>query len=235
MHVKDVYGEALYDFYHKQFTEDLLLHTNQVETEVMPVDLFFRDSSELPEQELIALALCDGKVLDVGAGAGCHTLYLQEMGMEVTALEISEKACEVMRLRGVKNIIQQDIFSYEEQQYDTLLFLMNGIGLAESIQGIRRLFEHCKKLLKPGGQLLFDSSDINYYYDEGTTKPSDRYYGEVNFQYEYKGVKGKPFGWIYIDQQELIKIGNEMGWVVQILDEDDHYQYLVRMELRTSF
>lgn len=231
----DVYGEALYDFYHNQFTEDLLLHTNEVETETMPVELFFRDSTELPEQELIALALCDGKVLDVGAGAGCHTLYLQEIGMDVTALEISEKACEVMKLRGVKKIIQQDIFSYQDQQYDTLLFLMNGIGLAESIQGIRLLFDHCKKLLNPGGQLLFDSSDISYYYEEGAVKPSDRYYGEINFQYEYKGTKGQPFGWIYIDQQELIKIGNEMGWVVQILDEDDHHQYLVRMELRTSF
>lgn len=231
----DVYGQALYDFHHKQFTEDLLLHTNEVETETMPVDLFFRDSSELPDQELIALALCDGKVLDVGAGAGCHSLYLQEVGMDVTALEISEKACEVMRLRGVKKIVQQDIFSYEDEQYDTLLFLMNGIGLAQSIEGVKDLFEHCKKILKPGGQLLFDSSDISYYYDESTAKPVDRYYGEINFQYEYKGTKGQPFGWIYIDQKELIKIGNELGWVVQILDEDDHYQYLVRMELRSSF
>jgi hypothetical protein len=110
---------------------------------------------------------------------------------------------------------------------------MNGIGLVENINGLKRLFEHAKKLLKPGGQLLFDSSDINYYYPSEKDKPT-HYYGEITFQYEYKGQKGKPFGWLYIDQNELIKIGNQAGWVVQILDEDHHYQYLARMELKTN-
>jgi len=235
MQYPDVYGEALLDFYHTNEVEnELLLHTNKSETEVMPVDLFFRDESEFPDQELIALALCDGKVLDIGAGAGSHALYLQERGMDVTALEVSPNACKIMELRGVKSVIQEDIFSYHEGKYDTLLFLMNGIGLAESIDGLKRLFNHCKTLLNPGGQLLFDTSDISYYYTDGIEKP-DHYYGEIKFQYEYKGKMGKPFGWIYIDQQELIKTGNENGWVVQILDEDDHYQYLVRMELKSSF
>lgn len=235
MHYPDVYGEALLDYFNTNKIEnDLILHTNHSETEIMPIDLFFRDESEFPEQELIALALCDGKVLDVGAGAGSHTLYLQERGMEVSALEISTKACQVMKLRGVKSVIEEDIFHYSKEKYDTLLFLMNGIGLAESIDGLKKLFNHCKSLLNPGGQLLFDSSDIAYYYKGGIQKP-EHYYGEIKFQYEYKGQKGKPFGWIYIDQNELIKIGNEDGWVVQILDEDDHYQYLVRMELKTSF
>jgi len=235
MQYPDVYGEALQDYFNDQFKEDLILHTNQTETETMPVDLFFRDADEFPDQELIALALCDGKVLDVGAGAGSHSLYLQEQGMDVTALELSSKACEIMKLRGVKSVLQEDIYSYTGDKYDTLLFLMNGIGLAESISGLKQLFNHCKTLLNPGGQLLFDSSDIAYYYNHGVEKPTDRYYGEIQFQYEYKGQKGQPFGWIYIDQKELIKIGNELGWVVQILDEDDHYQYLVRMELRTNF
>ncbi len=235
MQYPDVYGEALLDYYNTNKIEnELILHTNQSETEFMPIDLFFRDESEFPDQELIALALCDGKVLDIGAGAGSHALYLQERGMDVTALEVSANACKIMKLRGIRSVIKEDIFSYNQGKYDTLLFLMNGIGLAESIDGLKRLFNHCKTLLNPGGQLLFDSSDISYYYYEGIQKPN-HYYGEIKFQYEYKGRMGKPFGWIYIDQQELIKVGNENGWVVQILDEDDHYQYLVRMELKSSF
>lgn len=236
MHYPDVYGEALTDYYHQRFEEELILITNGSETEAMPVDLFFREADELPDQELIALALCDGKVLDVGAGAGSHSLYLQEQGMDVTALELSGQACEIMRLRGVKKILNEDIFNYQGEKFDTLLFLMNGIGLAETLDGIKELFEHCKTLLNPGGQLLFDTSDIDYYYREGETeRPSDRYYGEIQFQYEYKGHKGKPFGWIYVDQQTLIRLGNEAGWVVQILDEDEHFQYLVRMEQRVNF
>ena len=235
MNYTDVYGEALDDFYHDRFNDELILYTNDHDQETMPVDLFFRDSNELPDQELIALALCDGKVLDVGAGAGSHALYLQEQQMDVTALEISEKACEVMKRRGVRKVIHQDIFSYAGEKFDTILFLMNGIGLAETIDGLIKLFDHCRTLLNPGGQLLFDTSDINYYYESEELAKPEHYYGEIRFQYEYKGKKGKPFGWLYIDQEELIKIGHKLGWVVQILDEDDHYQYLVRMELRETF
>src|SRR5690606_17091295 len=203
----DVYGQALDEFHRTgRLSRPLLLHSGYGDIEEMPIDIFFREEDEFPELELIALALCDGKTLDVGAGAGCHSLYLQEQGMDVTALEISPKACEIMKLRGVKTVIQEDIFSYDKDKYDTLLFLMNGIGLAESIEGLKRLFNHCKTLLNLGGQLLFDSSDIAYYYEDGTEKPIDHYYGEIQFQYEYKGQKGQPFGWIYIDQNELIKI-----------------------------
>lgn len=236
MNYPDVYGEALKDYFHDRFDEDLILYTNNRDQEAMPVDLFFRSAEELPDQELIALALCDGKVLDVGAGAGSHSLYLQEQNVAVTALEISSKACQVMKQRGVKQIVNEDILSYSNEKYDTLLFLMNGIGLAQTIDGLTNLFNHCKTLLNPGGQLLFDTSDISYYYkSEELPKPTNHYYGEIQFQYEYKGRKGQPFGWLYIDQKELIKIGHQLGWVVQILDEDDHYQYLVRMELKATF
>lgn len=232
---KDIYGAALMDYYTKSDVSPLILYTNDAaEKEIMPIDLFFRGKNEFPEQELIALALCDGKVLDVGAGVGSHSLYLQEAGFDVTALELSQPACEIMKSRGLKKVINEDIFDYHTEKYDTLLFLMNGIGLVENIDGLQRLLEHAKTLLNPGGQLLFDSSDVDYYYSSKEEKPS-HYYGEITFQYEYKGQKGDPFGWLYIDQKELIKIGNQAGWVVQILDEDDHYQYLARMELKVNF
>jgi SAM-dependent methyltransferase len=229
---KDIYGAALKDYYTQSAVEPLILYTNNsTEKEIMPIDLFFRGKDGFPEQELIALALCEGKVLDVGAGVGSHSLYLQEVGFDVTALELSQSACEIMKSRGVKKVVNKNIFDYQDEKFDTLLFLMNGIGLVENIDGLKRLFEHAKKLLNPGGQLLFDSSDIDYYYHNDKDKPA-HYYGEIKFQYEYKGQKGNPFGWLYIDQNELIKIGNQSGWIVQILDEDDHYQYLARMELK---
>jgi SAM-dependent methyltransferase len=231
---KDVYGADLMDYYTNTEAAPLILYTNDSKhKEIMPVDLFFRGKDNFPEQELIALALCEGKVLDIGAGVGSHSLYLQEVGFDVTALELSSRACEIMKRRGVMKVVNDNIYNYESEKYDTLLFLMNGIGLVETIGGLERLFEHVKKLLKPGGQLLFDSSDINYYYKNEKDKP-DHYYGEIRFQYEYKGQKGEPFGWLYIDQNELIKLGNKAGWVVQILDEDNHYQYLARMEINVN-
>lgn len=228
---RDVYGEALYDFHKLQEIKDhLLLHSSYGDIEEMPVEVFFRGDADFPELEHIALALCDGHVLDVGAGGGSHALYLQNKGFQVDALEISKAACSIMKQRGVQHIVQEDFFAMQEGSYDTLLFLMNGIGIAGTIAGLRELLRHSKNLLSDKGQLLFDSSDISYLYDEYRIPKPEHYLGEIRFQYEYKGSFDQPFQWLYIDQQELIKIAHEEGWVVQVLFEDDHDQYLVRME-----
>ncbi|GAA4791770.1 class I SAM-dependent methyltransferase [Olivibacter ginsenosidimutans] len=229
----DIFGKVLLAHYQGLQNAPLVLHNNYGEDEEMPVDIFFRTADDLPELEFIALALCDGKVLDVGAGAGSHCLYLQEKGFDVTALEISPLACQVMRERGVKKVVHADIFDYKEEQFDTLLFLMNGIGLTENLSGLKKLLAHCKRILRKGGQLLFDSSDIRYLYEGETPLPST-YYGEVKFQYAYKNETGAPFGWLYIDQETLIRIAREDGWVVQILYEDENDQYLVRLSLTSS-
>jgi SAM-dependent methyltransferase len=227
----DIFGEALKDYFEKRIQSPLILHNNYGEDEDMPLDIFFRDPEDFPELEFIALALCDGKVLDVGAGAGSHSLYLQEKGFDVTALDLSPQACNIMKNRGVKKVLNRNIFDYVGGKYDTLLFLMNGIGLAENIEGLEKLLTQCKKILKKGGQLIFDSSNIAYLYEEDLSLPN-HYYGEVTFQYEYKSEQGAPFGWLYIDQKTLIKLAQQDGWVVQILYEDENDQYLVRLSLR---
>ncbi|MGN5955206.1 class I SAM-dependent methyltransferase [Sphingobacterium lactis] len=231
---RDVYGEALFDYKEKgELTHPLLLHSSYGDIEEMPVEVFYREEDDIPELEYIALSLCDRKVLDVGAGTGVHALYLQEKGFDVTALEISEIACNIMRERGVQHVVNQDFFQLKDQTFDTLLFLMNGIGIAGTLEGFKNLLHHAKTLLTDRGQLLFDSSDISYLYEEYKIKRPEYYFGEINFQYEYKDQKGEPFKWLYIDQQTLIKIAHELNWVVQVLFEDDNDQYLVRMEPRS--
>mgnify|MGYP001236462048 CR=1 FL=1 len=230
----DVYGEVLSDFLQDgTLTSPLLLHGSYGYTEDMPVDVFFREEEDFPEQELIALYLCDGRVLDIGAGVGRHSLYLQNRGFDVTALEISEMTCAIMRQRGVKQVLHQDLFLLNGVKYDTLLLLMNGIGLVQTIDGLRHFLQFAKTLLTECGQILFDSSDISYLYEDGRVPKPTHYFGEIGYQYEYKGKKGKPFKWLYIDQETLIKIAHEENWVVQILYEDDEDQYLARMEPRT--
>lgn len=230
---RDVYGEALAEYFEKQeLSTPLYLHSTYGDIEEMPIEVFFRDLEEFPELEFIALSLCDGKVLDVGAGVGAHALYLQQKDFDVTALEISATACTIMQQRGVQKIVQENFYNLKDTQYDTLLFLMNGIGLAGTVDGFRQLLAHSKTLLSDRGQLLFDSSDISYLYDEYRIQRPSYYFGEIGFQYEFKGVKGEPFKWLYLDQETLIKIAHEEGWVVQILFEDENDQYLVRMEPR---
>jgi len=230
---RDVYGEALDDYFvHQEEKFPLVLHTSYGDRDEMPVEIFFREPDDFPELEFIGLSLCDGRVLAVGAGVGSHSLYLQEKGFEVDALKLSQTACHIMQQRGVQHIICEDFYKFEGQKYDTLLLLMNGIGLAGDVDGFRKLLQHSKELLTENGQLIFDSSDISYLYKDYNIKKPAHYFGEIQYQYEYKGKKGNLFKWLYLDQDLLIKISHEMGWVVQILYEDENDQYLVRMELK---
>lgn len=232
--MENVFGRALLDYYLNTEPETLMLHNNYGSVEEMPVEVFFRKPVDFPELEFIALSLCEGKVLDIGAGAGSHALYLQSQGHKVHALEQCRSACMIMESRGVEKVRNGDFFTYTGDRYDTLLFMMNGIGIAGNLENVAQLLEHSKSLLNPGGQILFDSSDLAYLYKDGTVPKPEGYYGEVGFQYEYKGKLGTPFGWVYVDQDTMGAIANANGWVMQVLYEDKDDQYLARLELRTE-
>ena len=226
----DVFGEALKDQFTKPPAETLWVHNSYDEPEEMPVDVYFRGEDEMPELELKALALCNGKVLDVGAGVGSHALILQKRGLNITGMDISAPAVIIMKQRGLKQAIEGNILTYKEDTYDTLLFMMNGIGLTGSIAGLKAFLKHVKHLLNPGGQLVFDSSDLSYLYQE-IPFPLSGYYGEVSFRYEYKSIKGNWFKWVYVDQKTLKDIAQQSGWDAEIIFEDDHDQYLARLTL----
>ena len=226
----DVFGEALKDQFTKPPAETLWVHNSYDDPEEMPVDVYFRGEDEMPELELKALALCNGKVLDVGAGVGSHALILQKRGLNVTGMNISAPAVTIMKQRGLKQAIEGNILTYKEDTYDTLLFMMNGIGLTGSIAGLKAFLKHVKHLLNPGGQLVFDSSDLSYLYQE-IPFPLNGYYGEVSFRYEYKSIKGNWFKWVYVDQKTLKDIAQQSGWDAEIIFEDDHDQYLARLTL----
>jgi SAM-dependent methyltransferase len=226
--MEDILGQALHDYYYQNAPAELWIHNQYGPKEEMPVDTFYRQPDEMPELELTALELCKGTILDIGAGAGSHALYLQQKGLDVCALDISALGVDVMKARGVAKAIEADIFAYSETRYDTLLLLMNGIGLAGTLDNLTVFLDHAKSLLKPGGQLLFDSSDIAYLYEEELAD-SESYYGELWYQYEYKNQKTEWFKWLYVDQQTLTDIAGKDGWVVEILLVDEYNQYLARL------
>jgi SAM-dependent methyltransferase len=222
----DVLGQAMVDYYSNKKVAKLWIHNKYGEKEEMPVNVYFRDKETMPDLELIALQNCNGKVLEIGAGAGSHALALQDKGLDITALELSAGAVEVMQQRGVQKVIQEDIFNYAGDRFDTLLLLMNGIGLTRTIEGLKRFLAQAKALLNPGGQLIFDSSDVAYLYD---SLPIEKYYGEIDYQYEYRKTKTDWFRWLYVDQEILVTIANEQGYRVELLTVDIYDQYLVKL------
>lgn len=227
----DILGRAISEYYFGNKQYKLWVHDNHGPRVEMQVPIYFRSPEAMPDLELMALDLCKGKTLDIGAGAGSHSLYLQDKGIRVTAIDISEGAVNVMRERGVKDARVQDIFELKGEQYDTLLLLMNGIGLVQTIEGLGRFLEHIKPLLKKGAQLIFDSSDVAYMYEEGIPK-LDYYYGEIKCCYEYRRQKSEWFSWLYIDEQMLRKIATEAGFQTELLFVDESDQYLVRLTLK---
>ena len=203
------------------------------EEDEIPMTTLFRKYKAMPKIERKALDMAKGKTLDVGAGSGCHSLVLQEKGIDVTAIDISPLSVETMKERGVKKVMEQDFFTLEGQQYDTILMLMNGIGIVGTLERMPKFFRHLDKILAPGGQVLCDSSDISYVFEteDGIIElPYDMsYYGEHSFQMQYKDTIGEPFPWLYIDADTLRERAAKNGYAVEVVAEGEHYDYLARI------
>lgn len=224
----DAYGEALQDYYFDRFVPPLLLNTSYGVKEKMPPEVFFRDKDGFSDLEEYALSLVEGKVLDIGAGAGAFSLALQERGLHVVANEISPLACQVMKQRGVKNISEKPIQEEIEGTYNTMLLMMNGLGLFGTLDGLKQGLKQIKSLLADGGKILADSSDIRYLYESAL--PEERYHGEIDYQYFYQGRPGDRFKWVYVDQKTLKYVAAECGLNCQVVFEDSNDHYLVVMK-----
>lgn len=231
---KDPMGTAIADYYRTGRANTLRVFSSQFDEDEIPVEQFFRTFTEMPTIEQQALTLATGRILDVGAGSGCHALALQEMGKEVTAIDISELSVEVMQERGVKDARAIDLYDERfTEQYDTILLLMNGSGIIGNIEGMERFFLRMKLLLKPGGCIYMDSSDLKYLFEEEDGSflidIADDYYGLVDFRMQYKQVKGESFDWLYIDFDTLAYYAEQYGFTAEMVSEGEHYDYLARL------
>ncbi len=230
----DPIGEALQAYNSGKKKAVIKVISSITEDDIIPVSYLFRSYNEMPELEQIALQECRGKVLDIGAGAGSHALWLQENGLKVTALEISEKAVSVMHDRGITNPVAVDFWHFEpEEKVETILLLMNGIGLAGKLERLPEFFQKLKAWLAPGGQVLLESSDILYMYEEEDGSVSldlnAGYYGEIEYQMEFEGRKGEPFPWLFIDYMLLTDYAEEAGFKIACLFEGENGEYLAQL------
>lgn len=231
----DPLGLALLDYHRGHTSAALNVHSNVADEEPLPAAYFFRSLWEMPELERLALDECRGRVLDLGAGAGCHTLELQNRGFDVKAVDVSAGAVQVMQARGVRTVAQHELFdaALAAEKHDTLLMLMNGLGLVGTLDGLARFLGHARSLLAPGGQILATSSDISYLYEdeEGALvfDLNGPYYGEVEYTLQYGDATGPAFRWLFADGSLLQDYAEEAGYEVEFLGEDDQQQYLVRL------
>ena len=252
---KDPMGRAIAEYWKTNKADRLRVFSPMFEEDEIPLTTLFRSYEDMPEIERKALDMAKGRILDVGAASGCHSLVIQERGLDVTAIDISPLSVETMKERGVKKVIEQDFFTLEGQameqrepssllewpsrdrvrrsQYDTILMLMNGIGIVGTLERMPEFFKQLDTILASGGQVLCDSSDISYVFEteEGIIElPDDMgYYGEHSFRMQYKDTIGEPFDWLYIDADTLKQKAGRCGYAVELVAEGEHYDYLARI------
>jgi len=231
--MKDLFGQAILDFQTNNSPEDLITETTISEADDMSVAYLFRSFNEMPKLEKKALQLAKGKILDVGCGAGSHSLYLQGKGFDITAIDISPNAIKACQLRGVTNAKVQNLLEVENEKFDTILLLMNGTGIFGTLAETSNYLQKLKSLLTPTGQILIDSSDIIYMFDDdedgGKWIPGEGYYGELTFTVSYKGETELPFPWLYLDYNTLQNAAHANGLECELITEGKHFDYLAKL------
>ena len=227
--MKDLMGRAIWDYFYQENPEDLQTETSISELDDLPVSYLFRNYKEMNALEQKALDLSFGKVLDVGAGAGSHSLYLQnKRNLDVAALDISPKSIEICKARGVKNAVCEDFLKFSNDKFDTILLLMNGTGIFQSLKNVDQYLQKLKNLISENGQILLDSTDILYMYDQdddgGVLVPATGYYGELDYHIHYKGESELPMKWLYLDFNTLKNAAIANGFKIQKIKQlDDSY------------
>jgi SAM-dependent methyltransferase len=235
--MKDLFGKAILDYQTNNSPEDLITETSISEADEMSVSYLFRNYNEMPKLEQKALQLAKGKILDVGCGAGSHALELQnERKLDVTAIDISENAVKACQLRGIENVKVANILDLDTQnKFDTILLLMNGTGIFGTLNETAKYLQKLKSLLKEGGQILIDSSDLIYMFDQDEdgaySIPANGYYGELTFTVQYKGETEETFPWLYLDYNTLQNAAIANGLQCELVAEGEHFDYLAKLSL----
>ena len=215
---KDPMGRAIADYFAHGKAQRLRVFSSQFDEDEIPVKDLFRTRQHMSPLEQTALKQARGRIL----------------GLEVDAIDISPLSVEVMRQRGVHNALHANLFDpHFCASYDTILMLMNGSGVIGKINRLPHFFRRMKQLLRPGGQILMDSSDLRYLYeDEDGSVLIDLaadYYGEVDYRMQYKDTRGDTFDWLYIDFQTLSLYAADNGFKAELVAEGKHYDYLARL------
>ena len=226
-------GAAIYD-YHKYGKADVLrVFSSQFDEDEIPVADLFREFEDMPELEQTALKMANGRILDVGAGSGCHSLELQRAGKPVVSIDISPLSVDVMKDKGLDARLVNFYDNSYADKFDTILMLMNGTGIIGTLENIPNFFRRIDELLNPGGSVLIDSSDLCYLYEEEdgsiVIDLADDYYGQLDYQMQYKDISGEPFDWLYLDFSTLAHYAEKAGFAAELIAEGEHYDYLARL------
>lgn len=226
----DIFGLAVNTYFKTGDHTPIKVHVAGFDTDEIPVSYLFRNYQEMPKIEQIALSHAKGKIIDVGCCAGAHALILQEKNHEVLGIDTSESCINICKKRGLKHAKTIDFYDLPKSEYDCVLLMMNGIGIAKTIKGLNRFFTQLKQILNNNGYVLLDSTDLNYLFD---ANEFEHYYGEITYQISYKNLMAPKFKWLYIGKELLKEHALKNRFRTEILHEEEN-SYLAKLTLIIS-
>lgn len=224
------FGLAVKDYYRGNKRARIEVFNDVAGKEFLTGRHLFRTEDELEHIEAYALQICKGKVLDIGAGAGSLSLILKSRGFDVKPIDVASEAVEVMLERGLDIAECTSIWNFNNGKFDTLLLMMNGIGIVGDLDNLGLFFEKAKEIISEDGQIIADSSNLSKQLAEHDIF-LDSHSGEVNYRLKYKGISGEPYKWLFIDYNTLSFIAHKHGWLTQMIFETNNH-YLVRITLK---
>ena len=216
---QDLFGQALEDRYRGR-RHKLSMERDDGYLDEQNMDFYFKEYDKFPESEKKALRYAQGKVLDIGVGAGRTALYLQEKGHEVLGIDISDGALDVCRSRGVRwleNMNACDL-RLKKDSFDTAIAFFNNFGLCGNMESVGRMLEKLHRIVKDDGLFLAESLDPT----DTTKKHHLKYHqrnrdrgrppGQVTLRIHYRGKVGGWWDLLLVTPAEMKQLCDETGW-----------------------
>lgn len=234
----DAFGKALLD-YHRTGAETVskVIRLDDGNEEDMPMSHYFQPYEKWAPLDRAIVHWMDGRILDVGVGAGRLALHLQDKGHDVVGIDISPKSVEVAGSLGVRDVRLHNILKgpLDEEKFDTIALLGQNLGIAGFHGNVGPFLKSLANMLKPGGRIT--GTQINW---ERTDKPehlkfqndnrdAGRHPVEMTLRISYDGLN-EDFSWCLTNQLELIEIADDIGLEPEtIIDCRDRYGYVLRV------
>jgi SAM-dependent methyltransferase len=219
---EDAFGQMIWALHNGQEVFEVIERDDNY-IDAMSAEGYFSAYQEWPQFERSALELAKGRVLDVGSGAGRHSLHLQEKGLDVTGIDVSPLALKVCKLRGLRKTRLMSVYdvSFKPDSFDTIIMMGNNFGLFASFNKAKRLLRKFHKITSNNGMIVADTRDpyktdnpMHLAYHK-RNRERNRMGGQVKIRVRYRTYVGRWFDYLMVSKEEMKQILKDTGWQIK--------------------
>jgi len=235
---QDAHGHAMYDYLKgKRFSEIVERDDGYFEVSNGP-GVYFSSYKTWPVHQKKALRYVKARVLDIGCGAGRHSLYLQKKGFEVLGTDLSPLAIKVCKSRGLKKakVLPITRLSYKIGRFDTIIMLGNNFGLFGSFKQAKRLLRRFKRITNEKALIIaevldpYQTKDPNHLEYQKLNRKRGRMSGQVRIRVRHRKYVTPWFDYLFVSKKELQEILNGTGWAIKHFVDSKGPVYIVIIE-----